>query len=140
MVQSVLSQFGLAGRLVPCQLFGLNATKRHVVGFTRTATNDRWDGHVVCMTDRWIVDTATAHLQREAGFDVPAAVVGRVVPGVRTAIYGECIPNPSTLLLWLNPPQGFDLSPPEEPRGIVDELVGRLVTHLQQDTHGRQAG
>lgn len=87
--QTVLQQVGLDCQRVPCQVWYSQPGRHYVVGFFNdgdaNANPAKWDGHVVCCTDNFLLDTATHHFQRE--FDVPVPDVA-VVPlfGIRSSV------------------------------------------------------
>ena len=88
-VQTVLQHWGMGCERVPCQVWYSQPGRHYVVGFFNdsdaNANPAKWDGHVACCTDTFLLDTATHHFQRE--FDVPVPDVA-VVPlfGIRSSV------------------------------------------------------
>ena len=77
--QRVLQRFGIACECVPCQVWYSQPHHHYVIGFLGPQNPNhnpgKWDGHVVCCTDRWLLDTATHHFQREFGLTAPDVVL-----------------------------------------------------------------
>ena len=132
-VHAALTHYGLPARLVPCQLVGFTATKYCVVGFSGTPASGLWDGHVVCATEQWIVDTAVFNLQVGAGFKVPRVVMARLmIRGMASSLLSMHALPSKTQLVWVAPQAGFDTTLPNDPQALVDELAAKLIEHLDR--------
>lgn len=133
-VQKVLQHHGAACKLVPCQIWYSQPGHDYVIGFlgrnSPQQTPHKWDGHVVCCTDDWLVDTATHHFQREFGLSVPSVVVAPLFTFPTTALAHKRI-NEVDALWWHAPPVHADTRLPEEPLELVNQHAQALIAHLQ---------
>ena len=131
--QTVLQQMGLDCRRVPCQVWYSQPGRHYVVGFFNdgdaNANPAKWDGHVVCCTDNFLLDTATHHFQRE--FDVPVPDVA-VVPlfGIRSSVLAHLRLNGTDAMWWHTPPAQAQTNPPDNPEALVQSYATQLLEHL----------
>jgi hypothetical protein len=128
----VLAAFGLAARLLPCQLWHTSLTNNHVMGFVGVeARPDQWDGHVTCATDRNIFDAAVRGLRLNTGQPLPA-IAGAPMFEVSTRVIARLALDPERQLWWYEAPDGADLSiPPVSERRVRDHVAALvpLVEH-----------
>ena len=134
----VFRRFDIAANLVPCQLWHASPGGHHVMGFVGRAPEGRWDGHVVCMTQNLLFDGAIRGIQRDFGLDVPAVALTRrlTTPSqiiARSRAVGE------NRLWWLNPPNGFDTTPPLQPIKLIDDLATALAARVRKALAVRSA-
>lgn len=131
--QHALALLGVDSTLLPCQLMYSGPQLTYLIGFTRREPRQpgKWDGHVVCAGDDWLVDGAVYHLTAEFGITVPRIVCQKrfTVPSQAIA---RCDLSPTERLWWHHPPAGFDPTPPEEPADIVHTLGRRLAEEVAQ--------
>ena len=128
---AVLRHFGLDAQVAPCQVWCSLPHHNYVVGFVGNAPKDgKWDGHVVCTTDQFLIDAALFHFPKEFGLETPwVAVVQRIsVPSQMIARHELAADQ---TLKWLYPPPDSDTHYPEVPQTLVQELAGKLVERLQ---------
>ncbi len=128
---AVLEHFGVQAQVTPCQVWYSLAHHNYVVGFVGSAPQkDKWDGHVVCTSTNFLLDAALFHFKREFDMDVPWVASVQRIPVASQMMARYELPSGQSLK-WLNPPPGSDTQYPEVPKGLVQELAGKLVERLQ---------
>jgi hypothetical protein len=128
---TVLRHFGLDAQLVPCQVWYSHPSHNYVIGFVGNAPQEgKWDGHLVCTTDKLLIDASLFHFNKEFGLKTPwIAVVPRIA--VSSQMMARQGLSNDTTLKWLYPPPASDTHYPEVPQSLVQELAGRLIERLQ---------
>lgn len=131
--KAVLEHFGLACQLVPCQIWYCKPDHTYVIGFLGQSKPNKWDGHVVCRADNWIVDAAIHHFSKEFGLSVPK-VVSTTCFEFPTQPLATWQISSTDSVWWQQPPNGVDTTPPEEPAdmvaGYATELIKRVTLTL----------
>ena len=132
--QRVLQRFGIACECVPCQVWYSQPHHHYVIGFLGPQNPNhnpgKWDGHVVCCTDRWLLDTATHHFQREFGLTAPDVVLTPLFAIPSTALAYLQLQD-SNALWWHTPPMQADTQAPEEPPALVERYAQALIERLE---------
>ena len=126
---SVLQHFGIAAHLVPCQVWLAGPDKNLIVGFTQVKMPGKWDGHVVCVAQDWLIDAATHHFKKDFGVDVPDLILARRFPISSSAISRYDL-DQNTRLWWLNPPPAADTRLPPSASEVVKNMSQMLIREL----------
>jgi hypothetical protein len=130
-VMDVFRQFSIPANLVPCQLWHLSANTNHVLGFIGSDASRRWDGHVVCMTETLLIDAALRSFHRDFSFAVPRIAVATRMTTPSHVLARHKLQD-GCRLWWMNPPYGFDPTPPLEPADVVADYAGQIVARMQR--------
>jgi hypothetical protein len=130
--KAVLLHFGIKAELLPCQIWLVTPEQNFVVGFTgKPATPKKWDGHVVCSGENFIIDAALYHFTREFDLNVPhvAATPRFLVP---TQVIAQLHLNAGNGLWWHCPPtyEGIDMNIPDEPQEVITKFSAQLIEHM----------
>lgn len=128
--QQTLQNLGVEAELVPCQLWWAGSDRNYVLGFCREDTAPRWYGHVVVTTGRWLIDTAVRHLQEDLDVATPMVIVTDTFAFPSTVI-GRFDVREGERLWWHHPPQGMDLTIPEEPGDTIHRLADALTIRIR---------
>ena len=130
--KAVLEHFGLACALESCQIWYCKPDQTYVIGFLGRIATGKWDGHVVCRSGNWLMDTAIHHFAKEFGLNVPKVVV---VPCFEfpTQAIAKWDVSDTDRVWWHHPPQGVDALPPEEPQALIDKYVQQLIDKVSQE-------
>lgn len=127
----VFRQFAIPANLLPCQLWHVTPESNYVQGFVGAGDADRWDGHVVCMTQGLLVDAAVRSFRRDFAFQVPAvAVASRLT--VPSQVIARTYLGDGRRLWWLNAPYGVDTTPPLEPVELIGEFADAIVARIKR--------
>lgn len=131
----VLKHFGVEASLLPCQVWCSSTNgEHHVVGFVgRGSTATKWDGHVVCITNAYVLDASLHHFEREFSVPVPAVLAVQRTRLTSQSIAVATLAGGQTLL-WLQPPHSGSVRIPKAPTELVNELAQKLIVDLQD--HG----
>ena len=128
--KAVLVHFGLPCELQPCQIWYCQPDHTYVIGFLGRPAKGKWDGHVVCRSGQWLLDTSIHHFAKE--FDLPVPyVVSSACFEFPTQALSKWDVNASDRVWWHHPPQGADVMPPEEPQEIIDGYAAKLIEKLK---------
>lgn len=133
-VKSVLSHFGLACELVPCQIWYCQPAQSYVIGFLGRPAPGKWDGHVVCRADNWIVDAAIHHFTKHFELDVPKVVVAACFEFPTQAIAKWDVSG-TDRVWWHPPPAGVEAVVPEEPLDLIEGYAQGLIERLESAGH-----
>jgi hypothetical protein len=127
----VFRHFGIPANLVPCQLWHASDEGYRIVGFTGKVKPDKWDGHVICMTQTLLVDGAVRGLHRDFGVTVPAVAVAAklTTPSQIIARGGN---DRDGRLWWINAPYGFDTTPPLQPVDIIGQYARGIAERVKR--------
>lgn len=131
-LKNVLHLFGIKAELVPCQVWCVSHESNFVVGFLDVAPKlHKWNGHVVCDAGDFIIDAAIKHFDIEFGLTVPAIVRSRkfLVP---TQVISRHNLNERLQLWWHHPPEGVDVTIPNEPSELITKYATQLVERLSE--------
>jgi hypothetical protein len=135
----VLAAFGLAPKLVPCQLWCATPTNNYVIGFVGAPASGRWDGHVVCVVGNQLIDAATAHIRNEFHLPAPDLVVAPLIQ-IPSQVMSRHDLDERNRIWWHRAPEGLDLQPPAEPTAVTDAyataLIGRIRERQELQTPG----
>lgn len=134
-MQRVLQHFGVRCERVSCQVWYTKPDHIYVIGFLGKQNPGKWDGHVVCCADGILIDAATHHFEREFGLGVPWIVMTQMFAFPTTAIAHRAL-NATDALWWHPPPEGVDVSPPEEPQELVEQYADGLIRRLSSSRDG----
>jgi hypothetical protein len=125
-----LTVMGLRARLVESQvLFGF-PQGNFVVGFTDQEQPGKWNGHVVCACEDWLIDAATHHL-RVAEPLAPDLVIARTLPPWSSALAKKSL-DEFRSIMWLRPPPGNWQPTPSEPLDLVRRNGSALATAVRR--------
>lgn len=131
--QTVLRRFDIAAELQPCQIWHVDGTRSHVIGFLgRPQKPHCWDGHVVCRAGDHLLDAATQHFQVQFGLVVPWVTVVPMFELPTQALARSELAG-GAQLWWLRAPPGMDATPPHEPDELVQDHAERLIARLQRE-------
>ena len=133
-----LRHFGIEAELFPCQLWHASPERSIVNGFTgrKTELPGKWDGHIICRAGDWYIDAATAVFRNEFTMEVPSVATFQVLP-VPSAVIGRLDLNATNTLWWFVPPQGINVTPPDDPVELVDQLASALIEKVDDAIHAR---
>jgi len=130
--QQVLRHFGQPAELTPCQLWYAGPKQNIVIGFIdRPLPPGQWNGHVVCMVEAGLIDAATFVLKKRFDIDAPSTVSARRFQVPAQAIARASLSDHERLW-WFRPPQGADVTLPDEPAELLGGYAQLLVSRLQQ--------
>ncbi len=132
--QATLKHFGVETRLLPCQVWVATADHNYVVGFVgKVPVNGKWDGHVVCSGDGFIVDAALRHFNVEFGLTVPSIVAAEKF-AVPTQVISRVNLDTASRLWWYMPPvsDDIDLNVPQEPPEVIAKYSALLIERLSK--------
>lgn len=122
----VLSLLNIPAELMACQVWATKDGKNHVVGFTGTKDPNRWDGHVICVTQQYLIDAALHHFRQDFGLEVPAVITRQRILMPSQIISRIDLSN-HILMQWLHPPPGAHIEVPIQSLEIIEEFAQRLV-------------
>lgn len=123
-----LTSMGLSAELVECQILYGYPKGNFAVGFTDKSQLGKWNGHVVCTCNGWLIDAATCHLQ-EAERTVPDMVIVRLLPAWSSVLAKKALDDMRSIL-WLRPPPGHWTPMPTEPEALVEKHGLALVDEI----------
>jgi len=130
--ESVMRHYGFGASVKTCQVwYKQNGTNHNfVIGFLgRKPTENKWDGHTICLTDHAIFDAAMFHFQREFEIQIPPiSIVNRIT--VRSHLIASTKLSNGSRVSWLNPPPNANLSIPKVPSSLVKQLAVKLIAAL----------
>jgi hypothetical protein len=140
--REVLRHYGVAAELAAVQLWYAMPNGNCIVGFVdRPLPTEKWNGHAVCVTPDWLIDTATATLTRSFGLDFPWTMTTRRFKASSNAIARVGV-GEQAQLWWFRPPEGFNRIPPDEPLALIDScvemMISRLEAHMSQRSKSTQ--
>ena len=127
----VLALLNIPAELLACQVWATKDGKNHVVGFTGAQDPSRWDGHVICVTEQFLIDAALIHFKKDFGLDVPAVVTRQRISLPSQIISRIDLPD-QTLLQWLQPPPGANIEVPMQSLDVVEEYAQRLLLLIRR--------
>lgn len=125
-----LRELGFSSQLLQCQVLYGYPKGNLAVGFTDQEKPGKWNGHVVCTCEGWLIDAATSHL-RAAEPLVPDLVITRLLPTWSSALAKKSIDEQRSIL-WLRPPPGKWQPMPAEPADIVTREGRALAAAVRQ--------
>lgn len=127
---AVLRHFGYEAQTVPCQLWYSRPQRNYILGFVgNTPTPGKWDGHLVCISGRYLLDASLYHFHKEFSLDVPWVAAVPRVPVPSQILARHELPG-GHALKWLHPPPASDTHYPEVPQTLVQTLAQRLIARL----------
>lgn len=130
--KQVLAEFGVAARVLPCQLWHASPTDNHVMGFLGVdAKQGKWDGHVACATESNIFDAAVRGLRLNTGHPLPA-IAGAPIFDAPTHVIARLVLDGERQLWWYDAPAGADLSIPQVSERRVRDHVAALVPLVEE--------
>jgi hypothetical protein len=137
--REALRRFGFEWELLPCQLWYAGPDRNHIVGFSgrKPEGNAQWDGHVVCASARWFMDTTLDHLRVSLGIQAPILLVGNRFQVTSQTIARHDL-GPGERLWWLHPPTGADTRVPGQPLEVVERMAAALHVRVQRRLLERQ--
>lgn len=125
-----LKELGFTAGLLECQVLYGYPQGNFVVGFTDQEQPGKWNGHVVCSCQGWLIDAATTHLQAAEPL-VPDLVITRLLPPWSSALAKKSIDEQRSIL-WLRPPPGNWQPMPAEPAELVAQEGRALAAAVRQ--------
>lgn len=143
--KAVLKHFGIESSLLPCQVWYDAPNNKIAIGFIGNKPKPyKWDGHVVCMTESYLIDAALQSFNVEFGINVPAVAVCQKCP-LPSQVVGLMDMNDKERLWWHHPPQGVDPAIPQESHELISEYSAKLIDrlmeqHIQQVSPGIAGG
>lgn len=129
-VQAVLTHFEVPSTLVPCQILYCKPDHTYVIGFLGNAQPGKWDGHVVCRADHWLIDTAVHHFEKQFQLSVPKVVAVRCFE-FPSQVIAQWYQSDADSIWWQQPPAGVDATPPEEPHDMVASYAAALIQKIE---------
>jgi hypothetical protein len=130
--QRVLRHFGVGANVVPCQLWWAGPDQNFVLGFCNDEPGELWDGHVVCMTQGWVIDAALRHIQESIGAVVPSILLSRAF-GISSNVISRFNLNGQAWLWWHRPPSDRRIVIPREPEELIVRYADELISRIQSD-------
>lgn len=129
-----LKRLGVESMLRPCQLWHLGPRGNFVVGFVgNEARVGKWDGHLICVSDMWIIDSAVSNLATDFGLQVPDVIVGKCFD-LPSRVFARGRLSDQESLMWVEPPRGFLTIAPEEPHEIIEQYGNNLADAVIRDS------
>lgn len=130
--QQVLHAWGIDAERVPCQIVHAGPSRNIVSGFTGGVDDpERWDGHVVCVAEGFVLDAATHAFEERFGVWSPWFVTVPRMQGVRSHLIARQDLATGATLWWLEPPAGADTRLPAQSQALADSLSQRLLRALK---------
>ncbi len=130
-IRNTLNHFGIEARLLPCQVWVVTPDRNYIVGFVGQAAPGKWDGHVVCSADTFLIDAALRHFAVEFGLTVPSIAVTQkfLVP---SQVISRLDLDLTSRLWWYMPPDSkdIDLTIPPEPPERIAQYSGLLIERI----------
>lgn len=125
-----LQELGFSAQLLLCQVLYGHPKGTLAVGFTDNEQPGKWNGHVVCTCEGWLIDAATSHL-RAAEPQVPDLVITRLLPPWSSAL-AKVSMDEQRSILWLRPPPGAWQPMPAEPTELLKKEGSALAAAVRQ--------
>ena len=132
-ISNTLSSFQIPNSIEPCQLFCTSKGTSFIVGFVGLSKPGQWDGHLVVVTQNFLIDCSTGSLREHCGVAAPFAVATSRV-NVPSSLLARLHVEPNLRLGWLAPPRNANCTPPLAPHDLVDTYVRKLTTHVREVT------
>ena len=137
--QRALQHFGIASKLVPCEVWYASPTNTCAIGFFNTTSTAKWPGHVVCMAETWLIDAAIHHFQKDFNLSVPDIVVEKVF-GIASNVITRFDISSEQRLWWVHPPTGAAVHIPDDPEEVIarygEALAARIRSILANNREG----
>jgi hypothetical protein len=130
--QASLRHFGIETVLLPCQVWVVAPQQNYIVGFLgKSVVPDKWNGHVVCAGENFIVDAALHHFNVDFGLTVPS-IVAAAKFRVPTQVISRLDLDEPHHLWWHLPPvyDDIDLNIPHAPPELVSLYSRQLIERL----------
>ena len=122
-----LTRLGVDSMLRPCQLWHLGPRVNFVIGFVgNESLLGKWDGHLICVSETWIIDSAVSNLAIDFGLQVPDVIVGRCFD-LPSRVFARGRLSDQESLIWVEPPRGFLTVAPDEPQAIIEQYGNGLA-------------
>jgi len=127
----VLKHFGFEATLYACQVRHYSSKGTYAVGFVegKLATS-QWNGHVICKTKNWFIDSALHTFKKNFKVEVPLVVGIRADDFERQQIAHHSLIDGSEIK-WFQAPKNFDLTIPEEPQEIIQKYTDELIKIIE---------
>ena len=129
-VQAVLAHFGVASELVPSQILYCKPDHTYVIGFLGQSLPGKWDGHVVCRVDNWLIDTATHHFEKLFQLSVPRVVAIQCFE-FPSQVIAQWYLSDTDSIWWQQPPANVDTIAPEEPPEMIAAYAADLIEKVE---------
>lgn len=102
-----------------------------MLGFldTKPEPGGGWDSHVACRVGDYFIDASVFHFHEAAGSDLPDSLLVQRF-NRPSQILGQYNISGSDRLLWHQPPEGVDPTPPQENQANLNLYAGNLIAHL----------
>ena len=128
--KNVLEHFGMECARMPCQVWCSVPDHNYVIGFVGRAQKEgKWDGHVVCTAGNWFIDAALHHFNIEFKLDVAPVAYGPMFD-LPTQVIARIDLRATEKLWWHHPPQGADISIPQNPPELVAQYASQLIKRV----------
>jgi len=125
-----LADMGLHTHLLECQVLYGYPQGNFLVGFTDQEQPGKWNGHVVCTCEGWLIDAATQHLRVVESL-MPDLVIARLLPPWSSALAKKSLDEHRSIL-WLRPPPGNWQPTPSEPMDLVRHHGSALANAVRR--------
>jgi len=98
-----------------------------VIGFVGNESRvGKWDGHLICVSETWIIDAAVSNLAIDFGLQVPDVIVSRCFD-LPSRVFARGRLSDQESLMWVEPPRGFLIVAPDEPQAIIEQYGNILA-------------
>jgi len=129
----VLKHFDVKATLFPCQLRHYSDKGIYVVGFFEgKIPSTQWNGHVICKSKNWFLDSSLFTLSKQFQFEVPLVVKVRG-DDFEKQEFAHLNLSDGSVLKWFQATEYFESKIPEEPQKIIEKYAKDLIKMIEAD-------
>ena len=129
----VLKHFDVKATLFPCQLRHYSDKGIYVVGFFEgKIPSTQWNGHVICKSKNWFLDSSLFTLSKQFQFEVPLVVKVRA-DDFEKQEFAHLNLSDGSVLKWFQATEYFESKIPEEPQKIIEKYAKDLIKMIEAD-------
>ena len=128
---AVLNHFGIEASLYACQVRNYSSKGIYAVGFVSDKLpQGQWNGHVICKVKNWFIDSSLFTFKKKFNLEVPL-VVGIRADDFEQQQFANYSLSDGSELKWLQVPDGFDKTIPEEPVELIEKFAQELIRRIE---------
>ena len=128
---AVLNHFGIEASLYACQVRNYSSKGIYAVGFVSDKLpQGQWNGHVICKTKNWFIDSSLFTFKKKFNLEVPL-VVGIRADDFEQQQFAHYSLSDGSELKWLQAPDGFDKAIPDEPVELIEKYAQELIRKIE---------
>ncbi len=127
---AALNHFGIETSLYVCQMRHYSKAGIYAVGFiSDKLPQGKWNGHVICKAKNYFIDVALYTFKKKFNLEVPMAV-GIRADDFEQQQFAHYNLTDSSEIKWLQAPEGFDKTIPDEPIELIQEYTQELIRRI----------